>query len=183
MHQYPFLKLLYPCGSFKGDSWNVVSKGGEISFKYLLSTRVLNFWDGSWWMHGRPSTVIDACPFEVCHMSHVMTLVLTCLPLELNYLFKRSFWLLRDKGGYHMSFYQSEIRCHASGQILSLTTVHPFLLHSLDVGFGCQWSGWRSCFDKTGCLQWLSGLVFTHSMYRPWFLQGLSGFSTVPLSL
>ena len=42
------------------------------------------------------------------------------------------------KGGYHLSFYQSENRCHVSGQILSLATSHSFLPHSLDFGFSSQ---------------------------------------------
>ena len=42
MHQYPFLKLLYPCGLFKVDSGNIVREGGEISYKHLLSVTVLN---------------------------------------------------------------------------------------------------------------------------------------------
>ena len=31
-------------------------------------------------------------------------------------------------------------------------------------------------FAKAGCLQWLSGLSASHSMCRPWFLQGLWAF-------
>ena len=42
-------------------------------------------------MHGRSSTVIDVYPFEVCCMPHVMILVLICVSLKSNCLFKRSF--------------------------------------------------------------------------------------------
>ena len=35
-------------------------------------------------------------------------------------------------------FYQSKNRCHVCGQILSLTTSHLFLLHSLDFGVSGQ---------------------------------------------
>ena len=61
-----------------------------------------------------------------------------------------------SKGGYHLSFYQSKNRCHVSGQILSLTTSHLFLLHSQDCGFSGQWSGWRNYFWQS----WLLTMTF-----------------------
>ena len=43
-----------------------------------------------------------------------------------------------SKEDYHLSFYQSEIRCHVSGQIIRLTTSHSFLSCCLDVWFWWQ---------------------------------------------
>ena len=144
------MKLLYPCGSFRVDSCNVVRDG----------------------------VVIDACAFEVHCMPHVMTLVPVCVPLKLNCLFLRPFWVLKDqKGGYHLSFYQSENRYHVSGQTLShhsfLSIPWIWVLVANDPAEG-------NAFDITGCLQQLSGLVASPSMHRSWFLWGLTGFSTVP---
>ena len=65
---------------------------------------------------------------------------------EIKCLFKTSFWVLWDHTGQHLSFYQSESRCHASGQILSLAKIYLILLHSLDFCFGGQWLGCRNCF-------------------------------------
>ena len=58
-----------------------------------------------------------------------------------------------SKGGCHLSFYQSENRCHVSGQILTLTTSHSFLSHSLAFVLVANDLAEGTAFAKTGCLQ------------------------------
>ena len=58
-----------------------------------------------------------------------------------------------SKWGYHLSFYQSKNRCHASGQILSLTTNHRSYYVPWILVFVANDLAQGTAFDKTGCLQ------------------------------
>ena len=109
-------------------------------------------------------------PFEVCHMPPCYGWVLMCVPLKLIVQSRDHSDCFGIRRGYHLYFYQSESRCHASGQILSLTTSHigfpasPGFLVLVDNDLTAG-----TTFDKTGCLQWVSSLVASHLMCRTWF--------------
>ena len=56
-----------------------------------------------------------------------------------------------SKRGYHLSFYQSQNRCHVSGQILSLSQLFILIAFPRFWFYG-QWSSWGNCF-------WVNGLL------------------------
>ena len=107
---------------------------------------------------------LTCVPFVVCYMPHVQVLIITCVPLKLiTYSSDQSvLWNQRAIAYPLCSSIQKLMSC--TGQIQGLTMNSLCLLGPLDFGFRTNDLVMGTPFNKAGCLQWISGLITSHSM-------------------
>ena len=108
------------------------------------------------------SVAIDVCP--LCSMSCV-----TCWIFEVGCLFWWSICAVGSKGYWLSTVPPPKIAVMHWSEPKSYNEL-VCLSHSLILALGANDLDIGTPFAKAGCLQWLSGLVVSHSMCMSWFL-------------